>query len=203
MAGNRKSLATELTSILNGALAGYERSKESDRVAQARSGATTIQTKSFANEGIKKQAHADIFAARDKALSAIDRETERVMGDLSKAPSTEAANYIAAIAQRDDLSADEVSAALGRYTDHASQKAIRSAAARSGLRCGSKTLEESYIDDLRTLRKDVIDTYTPATFEDGTKGYFGLTAAQYENFGKGEGLDGFSILETVSRSSRA
>ena len=201
MAG-REALANELSGILDGAISSYDRLKEYDRVAQAQDGATAIKTRGFGNKTVENEANSVVYGARERALSAIDREISRVSGDLSTPPSTEAANYIASIAQRNDLSADEVSAALSRYKDHASQKAIKAAASRSGVNFGSYTQEEIYLDELRALRGEVDRTYSAGNFANGSGAFFGVRNAQYQNFASGAGLDSYNVIKNATRSMR-
>ena len=158
---NRKKIANQLGAILKDTREEYKRLQERDRMEQARNGAEVIDTRRFIYSENEQEARGIVGRAADRALGIIDKEIEEAGGMLVDAPSTEAANYITAIAARDNLTADEVNAGLARYKDHASQKAIRAAAARSGLRdLAGMTDAEVYLSDLRSLRSDVAKTYT-------------------------------------------
>ena len=155
MAQNRKMIADRLTGILKDTRSEYANLQERDRVEQARAGAESIQTRGFAFKEIAAEADALVGRAADKALGIIDSEIEAAGGALVEAPSAEAVAYVSTIAARSNLSADEVAAGLSRYRDHASQKAIKAAAVRSGLQqFGGTTAAEDYISDLRSLRDE-------------------------------------------------
>ena len=194
MLQNRKTISCKLTDLLADTRAEYKRLQERDRMEQARAGATTIR-KPFAFKEIKEEADGIVHAAGGKALSVIDAELERAGGALVESPTTEAANYVATIAARDNLTVDEVRAALSKYRDHSSQKAIKAAAKRSGIMdFGNTTEAEVYIDDLRHLREDVDKTFTTFSFADMSDGKASIIAGGFKAFGKRAGFDAIDAL---------
>ena len=193
MAQNRKMIADRLTGILKDTRSEYANLQERDRVEQARAGAESIQTRGFAFKEIAAEADALVGRAADKALGIIDSEIEAAGGALVEAPSAEAVAYVSTIAARSNLSADEVAAGLSRYRDHASQKAIKAAAVRSGLQqFGGTTAAEDYISDLRSLRDDVAKTYT-AGFGGISEGYAAVLAGGYQAFADNPGSGGDAL----------
>ena len=195
---NRETIAKKLTDTLATTRTEYKRLQERDRMEQARAGAERIDSKRFAFKEIEQEAIGIVRDAGAKALSIIDAELEKAGGALVEAPSAEAANYVLTIAARDNMTADEVQAGLSKYHDHASQKAIKAAAVRSGLhQFGGLTEAETYVADLRNLRDDVGRTYAPYGFSEITDGYAAMLTGGYKAFAErpgGDALDVFAVF---------
>ena len=132
------------------------------RIVQgAKNGASvTLRDDRITDEGLAARAVQSVGAARDDALKVIDKEIASARRKMVDAPSADEANYISAISQRDDMTREEVGAALDRYTSHAAQHAIRAAAKRSGLKDVSLATDvERHIDDLHHLRANVVQEF--------------------------------------------
>ena len=203
---NRKKIGDSLTGLLKGTRGKYAAVQERDRIEQARAGAETIRTKGFAFKELEAEARGIVEAARNEAYALLDAEIDAAGGALVEAPCADAANYAAAISARDDMTADEVQAALAKYKDHASQRAIRAAARRSGLtQYAGATDAETYLADLRDLRADVSRTFDPLSFGNLSDGMVAIKAAGYASFGDGgsstSALDVFAALGNIVEES--
>ena len=145
----------------------YDRALHRDRMLRAENAAEMGGSVSYGkNDRIVDSACMDsakvgISTAYERAVDAIDRDMAAAEAKLVSAPSTEAANYCLAISGRDDMTEDEVAAALNRYPDHATQHAVLAAAKRSGLHgFAGLTAVEMDIERLRSLRQDVDASFT-------------------------------------------
>lgn len=175
----RNTLANELTKLYDGAVREYGMAVEADRSAQARDGAKEIKD-GFAYPYFEQNAQDAVFNARARALDEISREMTVQSRKLTAPPSESAARYIASISGRDDLTADEVRAALDTYTDHPTQHAVLAAAVRSGLKeyLDEKTETERYIDDIRKAESDVVRFFTPHSVGNATQTAIDYTTAR-------------------------
>ena len=194
---DRKYVAEKLTNIFDDTVRELDRLKELDRVEQARNGVMHISA-DFAYDDNRAMAHSIVTGARERAQGIIDREIKLAEERLVEAPSTEAANYCAAISGRTDMTEDEVNAALAKYADHASQKAIRMAAKASGLLVGAMTETERDIAAMRALRSSVSNTYNPREFEVNSSGVMAaMTRGEYRNFGEGRDDDAMGMFAAL------
>lgn len=167
-----ENVAEKVAQAYDGALNSYRYAQESDRMEQARVTGGVSKTDKFAYEQFENDANNAVYAERDRAMNAINTALASREAELTEAPSAEAVNYLAAIAGRDDLSNDEINAALDRYgKTHAAQKAIISAGKRSGLTfIDSRTDTEQDIAALRNLAYKVEREFSPlkiGTLSDG------------------------------------
>ena len=153
-----ENIAGTVAQAYDGALAAYRNAQGRDRLEQAR----TTNGEMFAYERIENA----IETQRETAMNAINAALASRENDLAAAPSAEAANYLTAISGRDDMSADEVNAALNLYGDtHAARKAILGAAKRSGVSITDATTEtERDITALRELAATVEQEFSPLKF---------------------------------------
>ena len=167
-----ENVAEQVAQAYDGALNSYRHAQESDRMEQARVTGGVNSNGKFAYEQFENDAKNAVYAERDRAMNAINTALAAREAELTEAPSAEAVNYLAAIAGRDDLTNDEVNAALDRYgKTHAAQKAIISAAKRSGVAfIDTRTDTERDIAALRDLTAQVEREFSPlkiGTVSDG------------------------------------
>lgn len=198
MAANRKRIASELSALLDGAQKSYDRALERDHMQQAQQGASVI-TKGFAFPEMRDEAHGAVFAARDKAMGIIASEIDRCGEAMVSVPDGAAAAYVNSISGRSDMTADECAAALSKYRDHATQKAIQAAAMRSGLDVHvAPTDAERDIADLRQLADETERTF--AGIANGTMlpGAAVIAKGSYKAFGDGAPLDAVSVFRNMS-----
>ena len=202
MAFNRRKLADSLITSYRAASQSYATAKERDAMKQAREATATNKrvilggSNKIADTGIYEQYRTDVWAMHDEALSSIDAYMAQAARAISEPPSDEAARYIVSISGRKNLTADEVAAALDRYSgQHAAEKAILSAAWESGVRgFGNSTEAENDVNDLRALRSFVDKAITPDKFTGGSGAYAAMTEAALDNFGNGGELDALKGL---------
>lgn len=156
---NIKKVYREVAAIRDEARAKIADIRVYDRMEQARQGATAIDGKKFVF--FQSDVVDLVHKAHDKALEAVDARLRAAEAELVAPPSDEAARYAATIATRDDMTEGEVAAALGRYHDHTTQKAILAAAARSNVWSfvGMTDAEQS-VRDLNALRQEVVRDFT-------------------------------------------
>ena len=158
-----ENVAEQVAQAYDGALTAYRHAQESDRMEQARVTGGVNSNGKFAYEQFENDAKSAVYAERDRAMNAIKTALASREAKLTEAPSAEAVNYLAAISGRDDLSNDEINAALERYGNtHAAQKAIISAGKRSGLSfIDTRTDTEQDIAALRDLASTVEREFNP------------------------------------------
>lgn len=158
-----ENVAEQVAQAYDGALTAYKDARERDRMEQARVTGGVSKINKFAYEQFENEAANAIYAQRKSAMNAINTALASREAELTQAPSAEAVNYLAAISGRDDLTKDEVNAALGRYGDtHAAQRAIISAAKRSGIHfADTRTQTEKEVAELRDLAYKVEHEFTP------------------------------------------
>ena len=167
-----ENVAEQVAQAYDGALTAYKDARERDRMEQARVTGGVSKTNKFAYEQFENDANNAVYAERDRAMNAINTALASREAELTEAPNAEAVNYLAAIANRDDMSADEINAALDRYgKTHTAQKAILSAAKRSGVSfMDTRTDTERDISALRELASTVEREFSPlkiGTVSDG------------------------------------
>lgn len=139
----------------------------------------------------------EIGIARDRATAAIDRAVNECKRKLTDAPSTDEANYIVSIAQRDDMTETEITAALDRYRSHAAQHAIRAAAHRSGLRhLAGQTETEASLDALAKMREQVQHDFTVNAIGRSSAGFRRMTGNHYKALASG--ADGGSLQDQLA-----
>lgn len=158
-----EQVAEQVAQAYDGALTAYRHAQENDRMEQARVTGGVNSNGKFAYEQFENDAKSAVYAERDRAMNAIKTALASREAKLTEAPSAEAVNYLAAIAGRDDMTNDEVNAALERYGNtHAAQKAIISAGKRSGLSfIDTRTDTEQDIAALRDLASTVEREFNP------------------------------------------
>lgn len=127
-----RNAAENVKRAYNDACAAVDRALMDDRVLQAQDGKTTIAN-GFSYAETRERAAFSVEASRKEALDAIGKARRRAENALTAPPSSDEANFIIGINGRDDMTEREISAALSRYRGHAAQRAIFSAARRSGL----------------------------------------------------------------------
>lgn len=127
-----QNVAERVKRAYGDACRGVESALMDDKVLQARNGEKTIND-GFLYAETRERAFRSVETSRGEAMDAIEKARKRATSALTAAPSVDESNYILSISGRDDLTAGEVSAALGRYSSHAAQRAIISAARRSGV----------------------------------------------------------------------
>ena len=159
------NVAEAVAAAYDEAVAAYERGLQRDtarKVSNARPGETIRMSDRIEDADISNDVSASIGAAREKAMKAITRGMERTQKKLTDAPDSDATNYIVSISQRDDMTADEIEAALSRYKGHAAQHAIRAAAKRSGVKqYAGPTDAEREMEAYRTLAGKVGEYFSP------------------------------------------
>lgn len=167
-----ENVAEQVAQAYDGALTAYHNAQERDRMEQARETGGVNSNGKFAYEQFENDANNAVYAQRDSAMNAIKTALASREAELTEAPSAEAVNYLAAIAGRDDLSNDEVNAALDRYgKTHAAQKAIISAGKRSGLAfTDTRTDTEQDIAALRDLASTVEREFSPLKISGTSEG---------------------------------
>ena len=182
-------VAESVAEAYDEAVAAVTRGLERDtarKVSNARPGDTVRMSDRIEDEGISNSVSADIAAAREKAMREITRGLDRAQKKLTDAPTTEAANYIVAISQRDDMTADEIAAALDRYKGHAAQHAIRAAAKRSGVtQYVGLTDAEREVDAYRSLAGAVGEYFSLYQITSGAGVRNALTRQNFITIGKG------------------
>ena len=133
-----------------------------DRMQQAADGRTSINNR-FVYDDIRQRAARSVEMSRKEALEAIEAARKRATDALTEAPTNEEANYILSISGRDDLTENEIAAALNRYSSHAAQRAIVAAANRSGKKLivpSGMTEAEREISLLDDLENRVNDNFS-------------------------------------------
>lgn len=167
-----ENVAEQVAQAYDGALTAYKDAKERDRMEQARITGGVNNNGKFAYERFENEAKSAVYAERDRAMNAINTALASREAELTQAPSAEAVNYLAAISGRDDLSNDEINAALDRYgKTHAAQKAIISAGKRSGLSfIDTRTDTEQDIAALRGLASIVEREFNPLKISGKSEG---------------------------------
>ena len=158
-----ENVAEQVAQAYDGAFTAYRHAQERDRMEQARVTGGVNSNGKFAYEQFENEANNAVYAQCKNAMNAINTALASREAELTEAPSAEAVNYLASIAGRDDLSNDEINAALDRYgKTHAAQKAIISAGKRSGLSfIDTRTDTEQDIAALRDLAYKVEREFTP------------------------------------------
>lgn len=149
------------------AFAGVQTAKEHDRMMTARN--ATGRSVQFARPGkyinacCEDEAASAVYTAKERAMSAIESAMGKCEREMTKAPSAETVSFLATIANRDDLSKDEIAAALEHHgATHAAQKAIIAAAKRSGVYLAdTRTEQEQDIAALRNLAGQVDSAFLP------------------------------------------
>lgn len=167
-----ENVAEQVAQAYDGALTAYHNAQERDRMEQARETGGVSKTNKFAYAQFENDANNAVYAQRDSAMNAIKTALASREAKLTEAPSAEAVNYLAAIANRDDMSADEINAALDRYgKTHTAQKAILSAGKRSGLAfTDTRTDTEQDIAALRDLASTVEREFSPLKISGTSEG---------------------------------
>lgn len=147
----------------------YDAALAAYRSAQKRGGAGQAPAAGGQLDGGASNA---VYTQRDNAMNAIRAALASREAELTEAPSAEAVNYLAAIAGRENMSADEIGAALDRYGNtHAAQKAILCAAQRSGVSLtDTRTETERDIAALRELAAKVEREFSPLKFGNMSEG---------------------------------
>ena len=117
-------------------------------------------------------ANGAVYSARDRALDHIGKALESREADMTRPPSAEALGYITSIAARDNLSADEVNAALSKYgNNHTAAKAIYAAAVRSGHKYIDTTTETAKaVSSLRNMAAQVERNFSPVSIGGASEG---------------------------------
>lgn len=196
---SRKSLADELTRIFERCRADLARYQTEDAESQARAGADRIVRDRFTDDEVRELAVSTVADAERRAMSALDSAKAALERELVAAPSTDEANYIAAIAQRSDMTEREIDAALAAYGSHAAQRAIRAAATRSGFKSyGTRSDAERELDAIDALRKSVSRTYgSPESMAIMSDAQARLTTAEYQTFAERGDVDAVAVLFTL------
>ena len=194
---NRKKVASSVLGAYSSARNSYANALAADRYDLAMNAGNKPVT--FTNKIVgverKQNAASEIYQAHDAALSAIDAELAKASRAMTEPPTDEAARFIIAISSRDNLSEDEVMAALDRYHGHAVEKAILSAASRSGLRgFPTTTAAENDVSDLRELAGAVDRFITPSNIETATDGKSALIENMFTQFGEGAAMNDLAAM---------
>lgn len=161
MNGNDTKLLNEITLNYNWASDAIDTALQDDhdrqaREAQRRGGSVTFRNDRIMAADLQERAMQSVDIARDDALKAVDKALDEARNAITDAPTDDEARYIVAVAGRDDMTRDEIAAALSRYKGHAAQHAIRAAAKRSGLKgIGITTEAERRLDALNAIRNAV------------------------------------------------
>lgn len=165
---SKEQLSQELSSAYQMAINAYNDCVQSDRFEQVQNGASHI-AEGWGSDKWRQSAETQVYAIREKARAAIERERLQIEREMTEAPDTEAANYITSIKGRTDLSPAEVEAALKRYPTHAAQKAIRAAAIASGLTRyeGQGTAQEQYLSILEAKAQSIEKAFTCDRISEG------------------------------------
>ena len=183
------TVAEHVAEAYDEAVAACERGLQQDtvrKVGRAKPGETIRLNDRIEDAEISATVSAAIGAAREKAMNEITRGLERAQKKLTDAPTAEAANYILSISQRDDMTEDEIAAALDRYKGHAAQHAIRAAAKRSGVqRYVGKTDAEREVEAYRALAGVVGEYFSIYQIEGGAGVRNLLTRETFLTIGKG------------------
>lgn len=149
----------------------YDTARENDRAWTARNAGNAKSvtfSKGFNNSDFEHEANGAVYAARDRALSSIEKALDAREAQLTKPPSAEAVAYITAISARDNLTADELQAAMDKYgSNHTAAKAILGAAKRSGHMVDDVTEVERDIAGLRNLAANTERAFSPFSISDG------------------------------------
>lgn len=150
-------LMKEIIDGFDYAVDAVDRAVQADHNRQMENARKTGGNVSFKNDRIihgdlMEQAQQSVSIARDDALKVIGKARNEARSILTDAPTDEEARYIVAVQGRDDMTREEVEAALARYKGHSAQHAIRAAAKRSGLKdIGITTEAERRIEMLDAL----------------------------------------------------
>ena len=183
------TVAEHVAEAYDEAVAACERGLQQDtarKVGNAKPGETIRLNDRIEDAEISATVSAAIGQAREKAMDAITRGLDRAQKKLTDAPTAEAANYIVAISQRDDMTADEIAAALDRYKGHAAQHAIRAAAKRSGVtQYVGQTDAEREVEAYRALAGAVGQYFTIFAIEGGAGVRNKLTRETFLTIGRG------------------
>ena len=150
----------------------YDTARENDRAYTAMNAGNAKSVtfaKGFNNPDYENEANGAVYAARDRALSSIEKALDAREAQLTKPPSAEALAYITSIAARDNLTADELQAAMDKYgkNNHTAAKAILGAAKRSGHLVDDVTEVERDIAWLRNLAATTERAFSPFSISDG------------------------------------
>lgn len=158
---SRKLTAKALTDAYEDAISEYKAALQSDHFQAVQAGATQLPA-GFANKDNEQAAHSRIYAHMYRALNAIKEQKEAVKDKLVEPPTYEEAAYIAAISGRDDMTREEINAALERFGNHSTQHSVLMAAKRSGLAdYYEKTDAERYSEDLDFMAEQVGKIISP------------------------------------------
>ena len=152
---SRKLTAKAIVDAYDNALRDWQDTVTADRFQAVKAGVTELP-KGFYSKDNEQAATARVYAHMHAALDKIAEQKEAVKDRLTEPPSYEAAAYAAAIAARNDMTREEITAGLDHYKDHLTQRAIFAAAKRSGLiDTIGKTEAEQYGEDLDYMAEQV------------------------------------------------
>ena len=190
---NDSKLLNDIVFNYNYAADAVDRALQADHAQQMQAAEKSGCSVSFRNDRINddfisERAQQSVSIARDDALKAVGKALNEARNIITDAPTTEEANYIVSISQRSDMTHDEIEAAMSRYTGHAAQHAIRSAAIRSGFKdFGIKTDVERRIDMLNQLHEAVERDFSYWNLIGKDDAYRGVVRANYELIIKAKG----------------
>lgn len=193
-------VSREVAAAYDEAVTAYEKGLQrnnAQRFADAAPGSTLQIGTRINDEQISQSVIGAIGEAREKAMHAITRGLAGVEKKLTDPPSEEGARYIVSIQGRDDMTEQEIAAGLSRYTDHATQHAIRAAAKRSGVkRYAGYTDAEQEAAAYRALSGKVGEYFSLYAIESGQGVRNQLVRQTIVNIG--DGVEPGSIAELNS-----
>lgn len=165
---SRKLTAKALTDAYEDAISEYKNALQHDHFQAVQAGATQLPA-GFASKDNEQAANSRVYAIMHRALDAINEQKEAVKDKLIEPPTYEEAAYITAISGRDDLTREEINAALERYGNHNTQHAVLMAAKRSGFAdYYNKTDAERYSEDLDFMAGQVGRIISPFNIAEST-----------------------------------
>lgn len=197
---SRKLTAKALTDAYEDAVNDYKAALENDHFQAVKAGATQLPA-GFASKDNEQAAHNRIYANMYRALDVIKEQKEAVKDKLIEPPTYEEAAYITAISGRDDLTREEINAALERYGNHNTQHAVLMAAKRSGFPdYYDKTDAERYSEDLDYMAEQVGRLISPFNIPEsaGAEGRQLVERGMLESISRpqGVGLNSFEDILT-------
>ena len=175
-------LAEQVAQEYDAARNAYKRAQECDRMEQARRDGAVTEQRRFKYAEFEQHANSAVFSARERALTSVEKAMNEARAELTRAPSSEAVSYLTSIASRNDMTADEINAAMDKYGgNHSVEKALLSAASRSGMHVlDTRTHAEKTIDDLRTMSGKVDRYFTPLNISNTSESGAWLARADIE-----------------------